>query len=190
MLNPPSLVFNAPEFKTELQTISRELKASEKDIRNAVNRALRRTAASLRKLSTKGLRQELQLRNVQALRKRLREIKLRANSHRSEIGLWYGMNDLPVSAFKGKPLATGSGASFRQHNFEGAFIGTNPKGKRTIYKRRGAGRFPISEQTVPIKDDVEVFLEDQIFDQVEEIFLRHFKSDLRGRTLYNVGKQR
>lgn len=167
-----------------------ELGATEKQVGQAYSRALQRTAATLRRMSSTGLRTELGLRNAKALRKRLRTIKLRRGRNLQAVTLWYGTNDLPVSAFKGTPKKTRTGASFRGVEFPGAFIAKGKDGKRSIFRRRGRDRLPIVEQTMPVKDEIDVFLEDEIFDQVGDIFFRHFASDLRARAIYGVGGRR
>lgn len=171
----------------DLRAIQDELAASDQQVYRAFNRALTRTAATLRRMSSKGLKDELQLRNAKALRRRLRTIRLRRRTL-DEVRLWYGSNDLPVSAFKGRPTATSRGASFKGRDFNGAFLAKGKDGKRTIYKRRGRARLPIVEQTMPVKDQVDVYLEDEIFPDLEEIFFRHFRADLRARTIFGAGR--
>lgn len=171
-----------------LRAVGEELGASEKQIRAALTRALRRTEASLRKLSSKGLPPELGLRNAKALRRRLKSLK--TGTKGGEFGLWYGLNDLPVSAFKGRARQTGTGATINGKNFEGAFVGrSNFAGKNTIFKRKGDGRLPIVEQGMPIEDKAIVFIEDEIFAQTEDIFWQHFKRDLAARVNYQLGEK-
>lgn len=164
--------------------LAAELKATEKNVRMSISRALRRTAGTIRVRSSKGLMSELQLRRAGEIRKRLRELKLRSNRAGSEIGLWYGLNDMRVSSFKGSPSENSGGASFRGQNFSGAFVGKNRAGRRTIFKRVGAARLPIAEQTLPVKDQMEIFIEDVIFPDLGEIFMKNFAADLRARTMF------
>ena len=166
-----------------------QLGASERQIEMAFGRALNRTAATLRRMSSKGLKDELQLRNAGAIRKRLRTIKLKKGRYLDAVKLWYGTNDLPVSAFKGTPKKTAKGASFRGQDFPGSFISKGRDGKRTIFKRVGSGRLPIVEQTMPVKDKMDIFLEDQIFTEIDTIFFKHFAADLRARTIYGAGRK-
>lgn len=171
----------------ELKGVADELQASEKQFRAALNRAANRTAATLRKMSARGLKDELQLRTLAVLRKRLKSIKLKAKGKEGLV-LWYGLNDLPVSSFKGRVRKSKDGASFRGHEFKGAFVAkSSVKGKRTVFKRTGSGRLPISEQLMPIKDQADIFIEDEIFTQVEEIFWNNFRRDLAARVKYNLG---
>jgi hypothetical protein len=172
----------------DLERIAHELGASEKQIKMAFNRALSRTAAALRRLSSTGLQSELELRTAAQIRKRIKQIRLRRSpSGLGSIRLWYGANDLPVSAFKGRPQASAGGASFRGVQYDGGFVQKNKAGRQTIFRRVGDKRLPIAEQTVPVKDQIDVFLEDRVFDQLDQIFFKNFRADLRARTIYGVG---
>lgn len=171
----------------ELKAVSGELQASEKQFKAALSRACNRTAATLRRMSARGLKDELQLRTLSVLRKRLKSIKLKAKG-KTGLVLWYGLNDLPVSSFKGRVRQTKEGADFRGHQFKGAFVAKSGiKGKRTVFKRTGSGRLPIAEQLLPIKDQADIFIEDEIFTQVEAIFWNNFRRDLAARVKYNIG---
>lgn len=171
---------------SELQAVAGELQASEKQFKAALSRACNRTAATLRKMSSRGLKDELQLRTLAVLRKRLKSIRLRSKGAAGVV-LWYGLNDLPVSSFKGRVRQTKEGADFRGHQFKGAFVAKSGiKGKRTVFKRTGTGRLPIAEQLMPIKDQADIFIEDEIFTQVEEIFWNHFRRDITARVKYNL----
>lgn len=161
-----------------------DLQASEKQVKQSINRALRRTAGTLRVRASKGLVSELQLRRAGEIRKRLREIKLRAKGDASEIGLWFGMNDMAIRSFKGTPKEYAGGATFRSIEFPGAFVAKGKNGRRSIFKRSGRGRFPIVEQTLPIKDQADVFVEDVIFPDIVGIFMKNFAADLRARTMF------
>lgn len=171
-----------------LREVGEEIGASEKQIRAALSKALRRTEASLRKLSSQGLTKELALRSSKSLRKRLKSLKVGTKG--GEFGLWYGLNDLPVSAFKGRATKTASGASFNGKNFEGAFVGRSKfAGKNTIFKRKTEKRLPIIEQGLPIEDRAIVFIEDEVFAKTEDIFWQHFKRDLAARVNYQLGER-
>lgn len=171
-----------------LREVADQLGATDKQVRAALSRALRRTEASLRKLSSKGLTKELQLRTAQALRKRLRTIKLRTTGADSELALWYGLNSLPVSSFKGRPKEDPAGAFAGAFFFKDGFVAKSQyKGRNTIFKRQGAKRLPIEEQTIAIHDDAIVFIEDEIFVQTEDIFWQHFRRDLQARVQYQLG---
>lgn len=173
----------------DLERIGDELGASEKQIKFALSRALRRTASRLRTLSSKGLKSELDLRRVNALRQRLKSVKLRKGKIEG-VQIWYGLNDMPVSWFKGTPKQTDTGATFRGKDFPGAFVARSQytKGK-TIFKRKGKSRLHIEEQLMPVKDKADVFIEDEIFVQVDKIFWPLFQRELDARVKYKIGER-
>lgn len=174
----------------DLLRIGEDLQASDKQIKFAMSRALRRTEASLRKLSSKGLPPLLGLRTASVLRKRLKSIKMRAGAGEAGVTLWYGLNPLPVSSFKGTVKQDDGGALQRDFYFEDAFVAkSGKKGRNTIFKRKGKERLPIVEQTITIEDKAFVYIEDEIFDQVIEIFWGHFQRDLRARVKYQIGER-
>lgn len=168
----------------EVKRLVASLEASPKQIRQSMNRALRRTAGTLRVRASKGLVPELQLRRAGDLRKRLRALKLSAKGDMSEIAIWFGLNDLPVRSFKGRVKEYAGGASIGNHEFPGAFVARRKGGPRSIFKRSGGGRFPIAEQTINIKEQADVFLEDVIFPDAIGIFMKNFSADLKARTLF------
>lgn len=176
----------------ELLHVGDELQASEKQVMFALGRAMRRTEATLRRMSSRGLVKVLQLRSAGILRKRLKSIRMRMSSPTARdqgMSLWYGLNDLPVSSFKGRPRETKDGASFQGQEYDGAFVGRSKvKGKQTIFKRVRETRLPVAEQLHPIEDKAKVFIEDEVFDQVLEVFWQHFQRDLRARVKYKLGE--
>ena len=173
----------------QLKAAGAELQASERQIKFALHYALGRTATSLRTLAARGLKSELELRTINLLRKRLKSLKLRMNSDGEGVQLWFGLNDMPASWFKGRPKQTSSGASVRGHEFAGAFVAKSKfKGRMTVFKRAGKQRLHITEQTLPIEDQAMVFIEDKIFDQTEQIFWRYFMRDLNARVKFQIGK--
>ena len=174
----------------ELLQVSTEIGATDKQVMFALSRAMRRTEATLRRISSKGLMQILQLRATSVLRSRLKSIRMRKGGlDKDGAGLWYGLNDLPVSSFKGRPTETGGGARFRETEYDGAFVGRSKvKGKQTIFKRVREARLPIAEQLHNVEDKAIVFIEDEVFDQVLDIFWQHFKRDLRARVKFRLGE--
>lgn len=176
----------------ELLQVSEELQATDKQTMFALSRAMRRTEATLRRMSSKGLTKVLQLRAASVLRKRLKSIRMRMSGptfREQGMGLWYGLNNLPVSSFKGRPAETKDGASFRGTEYDGGFVGRSKvKGKQTIFKRVKEARLPVAEQLHDIEDKAIVFIEDEVFDQVLDIFWQHFRRDLRARVRFRLGE--
>jgi hypothetical protein len=42
---------------------------------------------------------------------------------------------------------------------------------------------------MPIEDEAQIYIEDEIFDEIEEVFFKHFRAEVRSRTLYSVGNR-
>lgn len=173
-----------------------ELGLTEKQAKFALGRAFRRTATTLRVMSERGLKSELDVRKLAYLRRRLRFSQFSRQNFEGA-RLWYGANDIPVSALKGRIKETAGGASFSgkagSHSFDGGFVGKSKRGwtknARTIFTRKGKGRLPIAEAALPVKDRMDVFIEDEIFDQINEIFWNHFERDMLARAKYGVGQR-
>jgi len=166
----------------QLKIAADQIGASDKVFKAMIARACSRTAATLRRMSGRGLKNELQLRTLGVLRKRLKSIRLRGNN--TGVSLWYGLNDLPVSAFKGRPRNTKDGAKKGNVEIKGGFVGKTKRGKATIFKRAGEARLPIREQLLEIKDQADIYIEDEIFTEVDRIFWQHFERDLKARDKY------
>jgi Prophage minor tail protein Z (GPZ) len=176
------------DFDTgRMEKIGAEFDASEKQLAFAYSRALRRTAQNLKTKARKGIREKLGLRSAAVLRRRLQGFKFKRGSGMGEVRMWFGMNDMPVSSFKGRVSQAARGASLGGRTFPGSFVGKNSKGARTIMQRRGKRRWPVSEVRVPVSDEVEVFVEDEVFDEIEELFFKNFRAEVRARTIYEVG---
>lgn len=174
---------------SDLQRVSDEMGAMPKEVRASYNRALTRTAATLRKLSSKGLQSHLGLARAAAVRRRLKTLRIRSSNGMNGVRLWYGLNDLPVSEFKGRVSPAGTGASYSgpagAHNFDRAWVGSSRFArKRTILQRVRESRYPVREAQLPIKDRADVFVEDEVFWKLNDIFWRHFTQDLERRVNY------
>ncbi|AUQ54512.1 phage tail protein [Phaeobacter inhibens] len=173
----------------ELAKVAEEFGASEKDLQFAYSRALRRTAQTMKTRARKGLRTELELRTAAELRKRLQGFRFSRGKGLGEVRMWFGLNNMRVSAFKGRALRTGSGASYAGQQFAGAFIAKNSKGRPTVMRRATQRAYPIKEERMPIEDKAQLFIEDQVFDEIEEVFFKNFRAEIRARTIYNVGNR-
>ncbi|MFG6501259.1 phage tail protein [Sulfitobacter sp. 1A15106] len=175
---------------SEMRKIADEFGASEKQIALAYSRALRRTASNMKTQARKGLRQRLGLRSAAELRKRLAGFKFNRGGGGGDLGsvrMWFGLNDLRASAFKGRPQATPGGASMAGRSVSGGFVAKNRKGQRTIMRRVGRKRYPIAEARLDIEDEATRFIEDEVFDEIDEVFFRNFRAEIRARTIYEVG---
>lgn len=172
---------------TQLRALAAELEATPKQVKFAFSAACKRTATTLRTQSARGLASELQLRTIGLLRKRLKTLRLRGGD--DGVALWYGLNEMPASWFKGRPKQTTTGATARGQEFTGAFVAKSKfKGRQTVFKRTGKGRLHIQEQNLKVQDKAIVYIEDQIFDQTETLFWKYFTRDLRARVRYQLGE--
>lgn len=168
-----------------------ELGLTEKQAKFALSRALRRTAATLRRMSERGLKSELDIKKLAYLRRRLRFSRFSRGTFEGA-RLWYGANDIPVSALRGRIKKTGKGASFSgkagSEEFAGGFVRKSRRGwGRTIFVRKGKKSHPIGEVELPVKDKMDIFVEDEVFDQINDIFWKHFERDMTARAKYGVG---
>ncbi|MEZ9525718.1 phage tail protein [Enterovibrio norvegicus] len=182
----------------ELIAIADQLEATEAQLEAAYNRALKRTAVTVRSLSNKLIRDKTQAKSLKAIRKRFQHYRL-TSSRFDELKLWFGLNEMSVGALKGRHKRLGTkkkpkGAMFTPKGDMGAqtyddgFV-ARLYNRRSIFARKGERRFPVKEARVPISDALHVAIEDEIFDQLPEIFLRHFESDLKGRTKMGLNKE-
>lgn len=171
----------------ELQRIAKEFGASRDQLRHAYSRALRRTAQTMKARARKGLRSELELRSAAELRRRLHGFRFKRGRDLGEVDMWFGLNDMRVSAFKGRARKTGGGASYAGKEFPGAFVAKNRKGRRTVMVRAGRKAWPIREEKMDIVDKAQVYIEDQVFEEIEEVFFKVFLHEVRARTIYSVG---
>ncbi|EPZ5431763.1 phage tail protein [Vibrio parahaemolyticus] len=177
----------------ELEAVKLMLGGTDKEFRQAYNRALSRTAVTLNMLGRRLLRDELQARNLKAIRNRLQKFRLKKSGKAlDELKLWFGLNEMPISKLKGRVKRIGTKKSPNGAEFKPASSSLNHQmypdsfvariGKRkSIFTRKGKARYPVKEETVPINDAIHVKIEDEIFDQIPDIFLKHFITDLKGR---------
>jgi hypothetical protein len=175
--------------QNELLSIGREFQASEKQIGLSISRALSRTAGTMRRRAEVALKSEFDVRRANTIRKRLKALRVRRQVKRWEVSLWVGLNDLRITDLKGKPSETSTGAKFRDQDYAGAFVAKSRRGPASIFKRSGRGRFPIVEQTYPIKDRADIVLEDDVFADLVDVFMANFRADLRARTVFGVGER-
>lgn len=187
------LSFDLDTGKSEgrIDALAATLEVSHQDVQRSFSRAISRTAASLRVLASKGLRGELGLARVSALRRRLKSIKLKKiGEGRYSAGIWFGISDMGVGNFEGRVMKTPGGAEFVgkkvRKSYPGAFVGRSKyKGRPTIFRRETKARTPLTEETVPVKDQMEIYIEDVIlYEQLERVFFHHFEQDLRARVKF------
>ncbi len=171
----------------EVRAMADEFGATEKQVEASYRRALNRTASNIRTMMRRDLRLGLDLRSAGVLRRRLKQMRAKGKANGAQIELWLGQNDLPPGAFKGRPVATESGVTFRGQTFAGAFLAKMPGGRVSIFRRREDGRLPIIEQTIAAQDDMNEVLETKVLPDVLELFFRNFRAELKARTVFGIG---
>jgi hypothetical protein len=72
--------------------------------------------------------------------------------------------------------------------YEQGFI-ANRYNRRSIFTRTTDNRYPIKEARVPISEALQVTIEDEIFERLPEIFLKHFETDLKGRVKMGLNRR-
>ncbi len=180
----------------KIASLITELGLTEKQAKFALTRALRRTATTLRVRSEKGLRSKLGVKRLGFLRRRLRFSNFSKGSFQGA-RIWYGANDIPLSALVGSMEQHNGWAKFKGHvgslRVAGGFVGKSKrkwtKGAKTIFARVPGDRRRISEVQLPVKDTMDVFVEDEIFPQIDEIFWGHFERDMKARARLGVGNR-
>lgn len=166
----------------ELRRVGEELGATEAQIRAAYNRALNRAAGTIRRITSQGLRSELGLRNAAAIRRRLKARRIKGKGGLAGRVLWFGSNDMAFGSFKGRPTETAGGVTFRGRTISDAFIA---RGK--VFRRSTAAALPIEEQTVPVEEEMDKFIEAEILPAVGDLVMENFIRDLRARTSLGIG---
>lgn len=186
----------------ELNAIKDMVGATEAQVLAAYNRALSRTTQTLRKLSNSLVKDELAPKTMKKLRSRLKYFRVKSPSKLNkldEVKLWFGLDDVPISYLKGKQKRLGSkskprGAVFtpkgriETETFEQGFI-ANSHGRKSIFTRTTKKRYPIKEVQVSISDRFQITVEDEIFDKLPEVFLKHFETDLKGRVKMGLNQK-
>lgn len=197
----------------ELQMLGAVLGATENQMRLAYSRALNRTVQSLTRQSVRLMKEEAGIQSTQTIRRRAISFKHQRASAR-ELGgmkLWYGLNAIRLSELRGTVVGavtehhnlrdpqTGQytsnretstvrfrprGKALKETNFDDAYVAENRKGKKTIFIRGEQSRRREAEMDIyaPLLDKIE----DDIFQQIPEIFLHHYEVDLKGRVAAGI----
>lgn len=175
--------------QTELDVITHELDATEKAVRLAMRRTIRRMSGWLRVRAGRAIRKETNLK-ADVLRRRLKNMKFKTRKDEITGGVWIGYNPIDVSRLPyavqdevGVVAGQGEGAV---KYFDGAFMGPKPGVKSSklrggAFIRKGKKRNPIERVGYDIAKEVEKTLDDDIFKGFEEQFYKTFEADLKWR---------
>jgi hypothetical protein len=189
--------------------IAENIGATQKQFRAAYSRALRRTAATLRKKAMADLKGGLAPRSMNLVRRRLLSFRLDRGSQLDNFRLWFGLNAIKVKDLKGRISGRVRPHHNRRDKSTGRYIkarrqtqdaGFAPKGNllasQTFTNGEVARSRRDNRRTVVIRDpdtrrtreaEVDIYepmlnyVEDNAFAEAMDIFMRHFESDIRGR---------
>lgn len=164
-----------------LNQLQLDLQATDKEVRQALRSTLGKMSRWLRTQSARGLSSELDIKQ-KAIRKRLKSFRVRQKGNQTEVTVWYGLN--PIDYMDLSPRQTKAGVSAGRRRVSGAFIANGRGGPRKVFKRRGAARLPIEKQVVEIRDQANVYIEDDLLGTLafDEQFLSTFEHELEWRT--------
>jgi hypothetical protein len=189
--------------------IADQIGATQKQFRAAYSRALRRTAATLRKKAMADLKDGLAPRSLNMVRRRLLSFRLDRGSQLDNFRLWFGLNAIKVKDLKGRISGRVRPHHSRRDKSTGRYIkarrqaddaGFAPKGNllaaHTFTNGEVARSRRDNRRTVVIRDpdtrrtreaEVDIYepmlnyIEDNAFAEAMDIFMHHFESDIRGR---------
>lgn len=197
-----------------LQGLRDALGATQGQMLDAYARALKRTTKYLHRMSVAMVLDELAVKKRSTVLRRVKPfIKQRNRSAESsgelsKAKIWYGLSSFRVSELKGSlkgprkkaqkrdekgrfVKGKGGGSSIFRPKGKGLSAQTYPNafvaeryGRRSVWIRTGTG---ITEARVDVAEPVEDAIDDYIFDNIGEIFMRYYEQDLRGRVAGNVG---
>ncbi|WP_125782849.1 hypothetical protein [Pseudoalteromonas rubra] len=194
---PQTLLFDIDT--SEIARLQAQLSATSDQVAAAYDRAMKRTAVTMKSRSLALMRDGMDARSLKAIRKRIHTYRSsfgirKAGQGMGELKLWFGLNDISLSALKGRYSRIGtrsnpagaaftSGALGRQDHHDGFIARVN--NRRSIYGRKGRSRWPVREKKAAIYDSLHAEIEDDIFAELPEVFMQHFTTDLKGRVAAN-----
>lgn len=170
----------------QLYTAQDAVGATSAQMSAAYNRAVARTAVTIKKLAAKEVAGSLNLKSMKLVQKRLQQFRLRSKSKNmmdEELKLWFGLNDVSVGFMKGSIKKTSRGAKFTptgsisSHYYDGGFVMDRYK-RRSIFLREGS---KVKEARVPVSNELQETIEDDVFSELPDIFMHHFNVDLKSR---------
>ena len=154
--------------------VQKALKLTEKQMGTLFKRAAKRTAQNVRVIASKG---NLGLEGLR--RKKVPRARVKPLNRGDKIGIWFGLNDVRLSEFKGKPKKVEGGVVFRGKFYDGYFLARfkhdpNPKSiKRVLILPPGGKSW--EEAVVPIEKEALRFIETRIQPQVGKLFNKNFE---------------
>jgi hypothetical protein len=143
----------------DINRVIRELRATDMQVKRALNSTLRKMASWVKTRSIRGLSSELQIQQ-KIIRRRLRTIKAKKTpGGGAEVKVWYGLDPIGLIYLGAKQNKQGVRAAGGRQ-VKGAFIAKMRGGGRNVFKRKGKARLPIEKQEADIEGKAERFLDD------------------------------
>ncbi len=175
----------------ELEAIQNELAATKQEMLKAYNRALRRTAVTIRSISAKMAKETIQAKQQKNIRQLIKDyLDSETKGDLKSLRFWFGLDDMSVHTLKGSLRQNKTGATFtpkarnlpRQQSDRG-FVLTGGKigNQRMMFDRFGKQKGKYRVMRVPIAESMKSKIEEDVYSQITEIFLNHFSTDLKGR---------
>ncbi len=179
----------------ELDAIRGQLSATEGQLKAAYNRAISRTQLTMQARSRKLLADSLGAKSAKRVQRRMQTFKLKRASKNqlTDLKLWFGLNDVAPNNLKGRITGKqGEGATFRSsklgsHKFKDGFVFTRG-GQRYLYERFGKDKNKIRSVKISVAEQLKDRIEDESFDDLPEVFMAHFETDLKGRVKTGLNK--
>ena len=179
----------------ELDAIRAQLSATEHQLKAAYGRALSRTQVTMQARSRKLLADSLGAKSAKRVQRRMQTFKLRRSKKNqlTDLKLWFGLNDIGPHNLKGRMTAVrGAGADFRSakvgsHHFDRGFI-FERSGSRYLYERIGKKDGSIRSVKIAVAKGLQERIEDESFDDLPEVFMAHFETDLKSRVKLGMHK--
>ena len=170
------------EVSLDLDTkkVQKALNLSEKQMTALHKRAAKRTAQNVRVIASKG-----NLGIGEFRRKKVPRARVKPLNRGDKIGIWFGLNDVSASEFKGTPKKVEGGVTLRGKFYKGYFLARfkhdpNPKSvKRVLILPPGKRSW--EEVRVPIEKAARAFINNEIQPKVEGLFNKNFEQAVEGQ---------
>lgn len=179
----------------ELEAIGSQLTATEHQLKAAYGRALSRTQVTMQARSRKLLADGMGAKSAKRVQRRMQTFKLRRGKKNqlADLKLWFGLNDVGPHNLKGRMSAKrDSGATFSStkvgtHKFDRGFMFSR-EGKKYLYERFGKEEKKIRSVKIAVAKGLQERIEDESFDDLPEVFMAHFETDLKSRVKMGMHK--
>ena len=147
-------------------------------------RAAKRTAGTFRRLVSREKLGIEDLRRTTAVRRRIKALFKKNDQTRD--GIWFGLNDLWASEYRGTPKVVAGGIQFRGKFYANAYRIKRPGQRYRIFRRVNGKP---EEITMPIEQEGLDYIENVILPQLVEAFYHHFLQDAKRHGLRDIRRR-